>query len=238
MNWILNAMIGEYGKKEWYCMSEEDQINAISELLSNLPGALQLLKKTMNVTYQMVSLDIHPENEGTYIIVSIVTGSFLATLKFDGVDWLAIPRTPAMWLRQVQTSLSIEQHENNFIDSLLKEFNRQGFDTSNWDGDEGAEKAIVDGVRNHIDRLHEMPESEEKDILPTPKASELEQKFRDDLDTLLKKYKAQIEIAPINRRVGSGEHFVIEAVLFAKCVDEQGKQDIAQFDLGRIVKGF
>ena len=36
------------------------------------------------------------------------------------------------------------------IDELLSEFKRQGFDTSNWDGDEGAEKAIVDGVVNSI----------------------------------------------------------------------------------------
>lgn len=36
------------------------------------------------------------------------------------------------------------------IDALLSEFKRQGFDTSNWDGDEGAAKAIVDGVKNHI----------------------------------------------------------------------------------------
>jgi hypothetical protein len=37
------------------------------------------------------------------------------------------------------------------INELLKEFNRRGFDTSNWDGDEGAEKAIVDGVCNSFD---------------------------------------------------------------------------------------
>lgn len=36
------------------------------------------------------------------------------------------------------------------INELLKEFNRQGIDTSNWDGDEGAEKAIVDGVKSHL----------------------------------------------------------------------------------------
>lgn len=36
------------------------------------------------------------------------------------------------------------------IDALLSEFKRQGFDASGWDGEEGAEKAIVDGVVNHI----------------------------------------------------------------------------------------
>jgi len=39
------------------------------------------------------------------------------------------------------------------IDELLSEFKRQGFDTSNWEGDEGAEKAIVDGVVNHINSI-------------------------------------------------------------------------------------
>jgi hypothetical protein len=37
------------------------------------------------------------------------------------------------------------------IDELLQAFKRVGFDTSNWDGDEGAEKAIVDGVCKFID---------------------------------------------------------------------------------------
>ncbi len=32
------------------------------------------------------------------------------------------------------------------IDSLLSEFKRQGFNVDNWDGEQGAEKAIVDGV--------------------------------------------------------------------------------------------
>ncbi len=39
------------------------------------------------------------------------------------------------------------------IDDLLTAFNNAGFDTSNWDGEEGAEQALVDGVKNEIDRL-------------------------------------------------------------------------------------
>lgn len=50
-----------------------------------------------------------------------------------------------------------EEITNKNIDSLLSEFNRQGFNTENWDGDEGWEKAIVDGVRNHISELSEPP---------------------------------------------------------------------------------
>lgn len=42
------------------------------------------------------------------------------------------------------------------INELLAEFKRQGFDTSNWDGEEGAEKAIVDGVRSHVVQLDEL----------------------------------------------------------------------------------
>jgi uncharacterized protein YecA (UPF0149 family) len=34
------------------------------------------------------------------------------------------------------------------IDSLLSEFERQGISTENWDGEDGAERAIVDGVQN------------------------------------------------------------------------------------------
>jgi len=53
--------------------------------------------------------------------------------------------------------LKSAEADNLSIDELLSEFKRQGFDTSNWDGDEGAEKAIVDGVRNHIAELHPSP---------------------------------------------------------------------------------
>lgn len=35
------------------------------------------------------------------------------------------------------------------IDDLLSEFERRGIKTFDWDGDEGAESAIVDGVENH-----------------------------------------------------------------------------------------
>lgn len=41
------------------------------------------------------------------------------------------------------------------INELLQEFTRRGFDTSNWDGDEGAEKAIVDGVCNSLEEGRE-----------------------------------------------------------------------------------
>jgi hypothetical protein len=46
-----------------------------------------------------------------------------------------------------------EEIINRNIDSLLSEFNRQGINTENWDGEEGWEKAIVDGVRHHIEEL-------------------------------------------------------------------------------------
>lgn len=36
------------------------------------------------------------------------------------------------------------------LDVLLLEFKKAGIDTANWDGDEGSEKAIVDGVINLI----------------------------------------------------------------------------------------
>jgi hypothetical protein len=48
---------------------------------------------------------------------------------------------------------AIDEADNLSTDELLSEFNRQGFDTSNWDGEEGAEKAIVDGVVDHIQEL-------------------------------------------------------------------------------------
>jgi hypothetical protein len=39
------------------------------------------------------------------------------------------------------------------IDSLLSEFKRQGFNVDNWDGEQGAEKAIVDGVSVVVSEL-------------------------------------------------------------------------------------
>ena len=47
------------------------------------------------------------------------------------------------------------------MNELLSEFKRQGFDVSNWDGEEGAEKAIVDGVVNHIAAQQEKYSEEE-----------------------------------------------------------------------------
>lgn len=41
-----------------------------------------------------------------------------------------------------------EAVEDAFVDRLLAEFKRQGINTENWDGDEGPEKAIVDGVKS------------------------------------------------------------------------------------------
>ncbi len=38
------------------------------------------------------------------------------------------------------------------LKELLAQFHRVGFDTSNWDGDEGAEKAIVDGVCSQFEQ--------------------------------------------------------------------------------------
>jgi len=39
------------------------------------------------------------------------------------------------------------------IDSLLSEFKSQGFNVDNWDGEQGAEKAIVDGVSVVVSEL-------------------------------------------------------------------------------------
>lgn len=41
------------------------------------------------------------------------------------------------------------------IDELLSEFSRCGFNTENWDGDEGAEKAIVKGVCTSLEERTE-----------------------------------------------------------------------------------
>ena len=47
----------------------------------------------------------------------------------------------------------IKDGDKMSIDELLTEFKRQGIDTSNWDGEEGAEKAIVDGVMNLLNEI-------------------------------------------------------------------------------------
>ena len=60
------------------------------------------------------------------------------------------------------------------IDSLLSEFKRQGFNVSNWDGDEGAEKAIVDGVSVELAAAKERIAELEKEV----------ERLKDDIDDM------------------------------------------------------
>jgi hypothetical protein len=50
------------------------------------------------------------------------------------------------------------------IDSLLSEFERQGISTENWDGEDGAERAIVDGVQNLLIEKEDQIEALNKEV--------------------------------------------------------------------------
>lgn len=56
-------------------------------------------------------------------------------------------------LDKLKTLNSHCESDHASIEELLVQFNRVGIETFNWDGDEGAEAAIVDGVTNHIIQL-------------------------------------------------------------------------------------
>ncbi len=89
-----------------------------------------------------------------------------------------------------------QESDSMSIDELLSEFKRHGFDVSNWDGEEGAEKAIVDGVVNHIEQFKAQQKQSDIDtvyaeakskfggtlnklgeMIPQEKAKELVQKY-------------------------------------------------------------
>jgi len=71
--------------------------------------------------------------------------------------WMRIAQVNSLTLPNESTSCKVDELRKEIedckanhlnINYLLNEFTRRGFDVSNWDGDEGAEKAIVDGVCN------------------------------------------------------------------------------------------
>jgi len=86
-----------------------------------------------------------------------------------GVEWekelMKCPKKFLIDMLKKELTKSAEEGDSLSIDSLLAEFNRQGFDTSNWDGDEGSEKAIVDGVVNQFAEKSERIEELEKQIV-------------------------------------------------------------------------
>lgn len=93
------------------------------------------------------------------IVQAIVNGGFGFLDQFEQDEFEAK-------LRKALSALpTLDDSDNISIDELLSEFKRQGFDTSNWDGEEGAEKAIVDGVVKHISELEPLDEREVLEFL-------------------------------------------------------------------------
>lgn len=104
-------------------------------------------KNDEDVTWKWERLAVTDNDTGEYriIAVPIQPTMYEAGKIYHGKNMLP---TESEGKKQVDCAAN---HLN--IDTLLSEFKRQGFDTSNWDGEEGAEKAIVDGVVNHISEL-------------------------------------------------------------------------------------
>lgn len=107
-----------------------------------------------------------PEDAGTYHVNLCVVGAddlFPAAIMFTLGMWEVDNESYEVieWLAPLLSSTE-EVSDTISIDALLSEFKRYGIDTTNFDGDEGAESAIALGVKNLLAEQSWKPAQEVK----------------------------------------------------------------------------